>query len=88
MPAGCGKSTQVPQYLIAGGYSRVAVTQPRRISAVSLARRVAHETLNVHGDGIGYKIRFSSTMSGGGGTRGGGVDVGSASAVRCQVGVV
>lgn len=59
---GCGKSTQVPQYLVAAGFSRVACTQPRRISAVSLARRVAHETLNAYGDGVGYQVRFSSTV--------------------------
>lgn len=32
---GCGKSTQVPQYLLQSGCDRLAVTQPRRISAVS-----------------------------------------------------
>ncbi|KAL6754390.1 putative ATP-dependent RNA helicase DHX34-like protein [Haematococcus lacustris] len=62
---GCGKSTQVPQFLVAAGFKRVVCTQPRRISAISLARRVSYETLNVHGDEIAYKIRFASTMSGG-----------------------
>ena len=46
---GCGKSTQVPQYLMEAGYERVACTQPRRIACMALARRVAYETLNAHG---------------------------------------
>ncbi len=62
---GCGKSTQLPQYLIEAGFSRVAVTQPRRISAISLARRVALEACDPHGSDVGYKIRFSSMQSAG-----------------------
>ncbi|GAX84032.1 hypothetical protein CEUSTIGMA_g11456.t1 [Chlamydomonas eustigma] len=62
---GCGKSTQVPQFLVKAGFKRVVCTQPRRISAMSLCRRVAHESLNVHGNEIAYKIRFTSTMTGG-----------------------
>jgi HrpA-like RNA helicase len=54
---GCGKSTQLPQYLIRAGFSRMACTQPRRISAVSLARRVSFETLNEHGDEIAFQVR-------------------------------
>jgi HrpA-like RNA helicase len=60
---GCGKSTQVPQFLIKAGYNRVACTQPRRISAIALARRVSHETLQAHGSQIAYKIRFSGSMT-------------------------
>jgi hypothetical protein len=37
---GAGKSTQVPQYLLAGGFRRIACTQPRRIACYSLAKRV------------------------------------------------
>lgn len=49
---GCGKSTRVPQYILEmwakedgllGEPGRVAVTQPRRIAAISLAERVAVE---------------------------------------------
>lgn len=36
--AGCGKSTQVPQFLVAAGFAKVVCTQPRRISAISLCR--------------------------------------------------
>ena len=55
---GCGKSTQVPQYLLGAGYSNIACTQPRRIACISLAKRVGFETLNEHGTEIGYQIRF------------------------------
>ena len=44
---GCGKSTQVPQFLLddpdVGPSCKIAVTQPRRISAISVAERVAQE---------------------------------------------
>ena len=48
MLSGCGKSTQIPQLVLDaaidggyGGYVNVLVTQPRRISAVSVAERMA-----------------------------------------------
>lgn len=43
---GSGKTTQIPQYLYEGGISRqgvIAVTQPRRVAAISLATRVSDE---------------------------------------------
>uniref|UniRef100_A0A8D0KUI7 Helicase ATP-binding domain-containing protein n=1 Tax=Strix occidentalis caurina TaxID=311401 RepID=A0A8D0KUI7_STROC len=60
---GCGKSTQVPQFLLAAGYSHVACSQPRRIACVSLAKRVGYESLNQYGDEVGYQIRFESRRS-------------------------
>ncbi|GIX78799.1 probable ATP-dependent RNA helicase DHX34 [Caerostris extrusa] len=36
---GCGKSTQVPQYLMAAGYGSIACTQPRRIACISLCKK-------------------------------------------------
>jgi len=60
---GCGKSTQVPQYLVQAGFDRVACTQPRRISTMSLCARVATETLNEHGSQVAYQIRFDSNRS-------------------------
>jgi len=62
---GCGKSTQVPQYLLRAGFNRVACTQPRRVAVTALARRVSHETLNEWGGEIAYKIRFDTTNDGG-----------------------
>lgn len=49
---GCGKSTQVPQFLLAAGYGRVACTQPRRVACVALAKRVALESLHQYGDQV------------------------------------
>ncbi|XP_074666137.1 putative ATP-dependent RNA helicase DHX34 isoform X2 [Strix aluco] len=60
---GCGKSTQVPQFLLAAGYSHVACSQPRRIACISLAKRVGYESLNQYGDEVGYQIRFESRRS-------------------------
>lgn len=60
---GCGKSTQVPQYLLATGFSHVACTQPRRIACISLAKRVGFESLSQYGSQVGYQIRFESTRS-------------------------
>jgi len=53
---GCGKSTQVPQYLLSAGYTHIACTQPRRIACISLSRRVAYETLNEYGSEVAYQV--------------------------------
>uniref|UniRef100_A0A4W3JJF1 Probable ATP-dependent RNA helicase DHX35 n=2 Tax=Callorhinchus milii TaxID=7868 RepID=A0A4W3JJF1_CALMI len=59
---GCGKSTQIPQYLAEAGWTAegrvVGVTQPRRVAAVSVARRVAEERGALLGHEVGYSIRF------------------------------
>ncbi|KAH8274879.1 hypothetical protein KR044_002300 [Drosophila immigrans] len=55
---GCGKSTQVPQYLHEFGYRSIACTQPRRLACVSLSKRVAHELLDDYGSKVGFQIRF------------------------------
>ncbi|ORZ08978.1 P-loop containing nucleoside triphosphate hydrolase protein [Absidia repens] len=41
----------------------IAVTQPRRVAAVNLAKRVAEETLTTLGKRIGYTVRFDDTSS-------------------------
>lgn len=46
---GCGKSTQIPQYILSArlqGNGKIAITQPRRVAAVSLAMRVSNEIGN------------------------------------------
>ncbi|KAH9613394.1 hypothetical protein KSS87_012375 [Heliosperma pusillum] len=63
---GSGKSTQLSQMLFRRGFADsgiIAVTQPRRVAAVSVARRVAQE-MNVQlGDQVGYAIRFEDRTS-------------------------
>ncbi|KAM4743030.1 putative ATP-dependent RNA helicase DHX34 isoform 2-T3 [Anableps anableps] len=60
---GCGKSTQVPQYLLSAGFSHIACTQPRRIACISLAKRVSFESLNQYGSKVGYQIRFETSRT-------------------------
>ncbi|XP_072979353.1 probable pre-mRNA-splicing factor ATP-dependent RNA helicase DEAH4 isoform X1 [Typha angustifolia] len=63
---GSGKSTQLSQILHRRGYTRsgiIAVTQPRRVAAVSVSRRVAHELGVTLGEEVGYAIRFEDRTS-------------------------
>lgn len=64
---GSGKTTQVPQYLDEAGWTRdgrqVVCTQPRRMAAVTVARRVAEEQERPLGDTVGYAVRFESVMN-------------------------
>ncbi|KIJ20501.1 hypothetical protein PAXINDRAFT_96688 [Paxillus involutus ATCC 200175] len=58
---GSGKTTQVPQYILEAGLAgkgMIAVTQPRRVAATSLAARVAAEKNVKVGGLIGYSVRF------------------------------
>ncbi|KAF1741962.1 hypothetical protein MXB_5724, partial [Myxobolus squamalis] len=57
---GCGKSTQVPQFLLHAGYTNICCTQPRRIACISLAKRVSFETLNEFGHDVAYHVRFDT----------------------------
>ncbi|KAH3903561.1 DEAH-box RNA-dependent ATPase PRP2 SCDLUD_001203 [Saccharomycodes ludwigii] len=55
---GSGKTTQLPQYLVLDRNWKVACTQPRRVAATSVAKRVSEE-MNVElGQEVGYTIRF------------------------------
>ncbi|KAK9240632.1 P-loop containing nucleoside triphosphate hydrolase protein [Lipomyces kononenkoae] len=62
---GSGKSTQIPQFILrmSNGTEKIAVTQPRRVAAINLAKRVAEETKTTLGQDVGYTVRFQN-MSG------------------------
>ncbi|KAM5292053.1 putative ATP-dependent RNA helicase DHX57 isoform 2-T2 [Ctenodactylus gundi] len=67
---GCGKTTQIPQFILDeslnGPPEKVAniiCTQPRRISAISVAERVAKERAERVGLTVGYQIRLESVKS-------------------------
>lgn len=65
---GCGKSTQVPQFIL-DSYKlqnkpcNIVVTQPRRIAAMSIARRVADQRHWPLGSVVGYQIGLNREMS-------------------------
>lgn len=67
---GCGKSTQVPQFILddwllnyKGEHVEIVCTQPRRISAIGVAERVADERVENVGKTVGYQIRLESKVS-------------------------
>lgn len=59
---GSGKTTQIPQFLLPllakKGESAIACTQPRRVAAMSIAKRVSEELDVEMGNEVGYTIRF------------------------------
>ena len=60
---GCGKTTQVPQYIYEENLHNnktIGVTQPRRIAAMTVSKRVAEEFGCNYGETVGYEIRFES----------------------------
>uniref|UniRef100_A0A6G1S622 RNA helicase n=1 Tax=Aceria tosichella TaxID=561515 RepID=A0A6G1S622_9ACAR len=70
---GCGKTTQIPQYLHEAGYTKtemkhgevkmIGCTQPRRVAAMSVAARVSQEVNSKLGHMVGYSIRFEDCTS-------------------------
>lgn len=63
---GSGKTTQIPQFLLHEFYKTglmIGCTQPRRVAAISVAKRVAEELDVSLGDQVGYTIRFEDTCS-------------------------
>ncbi|XP_070180183.1 putative ATP-dependent RNA helicase DHX57 [Littorina saxatilis] len=67
---GCGKTTQVPQFIFDQYLQskdlhlcNIICTQPRRISAIAVAQRVADERAEKLGNSVGYQIRLESVQS-------------------------
>ncbi|XP_018048888.1 PREDICTED: ATP-dependent RNA helicase DHX36 isoform X1 [Atta colombica] len=67
---GCGKTTQIAQFILDdeletgnGSVTRIICTQPRRISAISVAERVAMERAENLGNSVGYQIRLEKQPS-------------------------
>ncbi|KAL0657662.1 hypothetical protein Bca4012_078247 [Brassica carinata] len=62
---GCGKTTQIPQFILEseveanrGALCNIICTQPRKISAMSVSERVACERGEPLGESVGYKVRL------------------------------
>ena len=64
---GSGKTTQIPQFLLEmlaiPGQKTVACTQPRRVAAMSIAKRVSEEMDVELGNEVGYTIRFEDVSN-------------------------
>ncbi len=63
---GSGKTTQIPKFCLKAGQGKrgmIGCTQPRRIAAVNVARRIAQELDQPLGRSVGYKIRFEDKTS-------------------------
>ena len=65
---GSGKTTQIPQFVVEAGYTNdgkmCVCTQPRRVAAMSVARRVADEMDVNIGEEVGYSIRLPRKPTG------------------------
>ncbi|KAI4485731.1 hypothetical protein M0802_012565 [Mischocyttarus mexicanus] len=67
-PTGCGKTTQIPQFILDSCYQKkvhcnIIVTEPRRIAASSIAKRVSQERKWPVGTLVGYKIGMINCTS-------------------------
>ncbi|MEE9367392.1 MAG: ATP-dependent RNA helicase HrpA [Pontiella sp.] len=61
---GSGKTTQLPKIVMEAGCGktgRIGVTQPRRLAATGMARRVAEEMNTEYGKGVGCQVRFDDS---------------------------
>lgn len=65
---GSGKTTQLPKICLAAGRGQkglIGHTQPRRLAASSTAKRIAQELGSPLGEHVGFKVRFTDTLSAG-----------------------
>ncbi len=65
---GSGKTTQLPKICLElgrGAAGLIGHTQPRRIAASSTAKRIAQELNSPLGEHVGFKVRFTDTLSNG-----------------------
>lgn len=67
-PTGCGKTTQVPQYILDDArekteYCNIVVTQPRRIATINVAKRVCEERGWTLGTVCGYQVGLEKKIS-------------------------
>ncbi len=63
---GSGKTTQLPKICLElgrGAAGLIGHTQPRRIAASSTAKRIAQELNSPLGEHVGFKVRFTDTLS-------------------------
>ncbi|CAE7262191.1 spn-E [Symbiodinium natans] len=61
---GCGKSSVMPMVFLEDPKGKIAVTQPRRIAAISLAQRVASQCHEAVGETVGYRVAMDGKVSG------------------------
>ncbi|ELA42932.1 uncharacterized protein VICG_00247 [Vittaforma corneae ATCC 50505] len=59
---GCGKTTKIPRMLM-DEYRKIVCTQPRRLAAISVARKVAGDVGCDLGSKVGYTVRFDDKTS-------------------------
>lgn len=61
---GCGKTTQIPQFIAENSASsKIVICQPRRLAAIGVATRVAEEQYSQLGDRVGYMVKGDSKVS-------------------------
>lgn len=65
---GSGKTTQIPQFIMEectffDQKCRILATQPRRLAATSIAKRISQERGEIIGRSVGYQIRMDACLT-------------------------